>query len=303
MGPGFLDTSWKALDNRAGLEGSGIRGVTAHHEGLLHPCLWDAIGSYLEANLWNFPQHFKRINRLFLLFNYFLVIFFLSVLFCFSLSPYSVIWAMWILTLMPRDLTSDFKLRLFQLLFFSTLHLLLPMHTHTHTQSADKKWKPLEVCQFSAKKNTNNKYSIWIRHSTSWSNAMAIFFFCVSDRLYTQEGKKLRFPFGRELTTCRRLFKWRGGLACATVNKLKCWEVQWVSGAPSKAAPTWHTAFDVLAKFVFSTTTTLTQSVVHKLTHPHKKTHRHTQKQYVIWTDACHVVILAQLVWVHSHNT
>lgn len=101
---------------------------------------------------------------------------------------------------------------------------------------------------------------------------MAIFFFCVSDKLYTREGKTWRFPFGRELTTCWRLFKWRGGLACATVNKLKCWEVQRASSAPSKAAPTWHTAFDVLAKFVFSTATTLTQLYTNSLTHTRKHT-------------------------------
>lgn len=106
-------------------------------------------------------------------------------------------------------------------------------------------------------------------------------------------GEKLRFPFGRELTTCWRLFIRREGLACATVNKPKCWEVQWVSGAPSKAAPTWHTAFDVLAKFVFSTAMTLSQSVVHKPTHPHEETHSvsHEQMQSHLrnWCGFAHI--------------
>lgn len=66
---------------------------------------------------------------------------------------------------------------------------------------------------------------------------MTVFFlffspFFISDRLDSQER---RFPFGRELTTCQSLFRWRRGLACATVNKLKCSEAQILSSAPSKA--------------------------------------------------------------------
>lgn len=66
MVPGFLDISWKALDNQAGLEVPESSGGTAHHERLvLHTSLWDAICCYLEANLWNIPQDFKRIFHLF----------------------------------------------------------------------------------------------------------------------------------------------------------------------------------------------------------------------------------------------
>lgn len=261
---------------------------------MLSEAIWRQIRKTLPSTSKGFIVAFSYLTS-FLPFS-----FFLSLCFAFSLSPFSVTWTTWTLSLILRDLTSDFKLRLFQLLIFSTQQLLLPLHTYTVNRQEVKTTTSLSIF---CKKNTNNKQSIRIRHSTPWSNAMAIFFFCVSDMLYTQEGKKWRFPFGKELTTCWRLFKWRGGLACATVNKLKCWEVQWVNCALSKAAPTWHTAFDVLAKFVFWTTTSLTQSVVHKLTHPLKKTHRHTQKQCVIWTDACHAVTLAQLVCVRSHNT
>lgn len=48
-----------------------------------------------------------------------------------------------------------------------------------------------------------------------------------------ERERERKFPFGGELTTCWRLFRWRSGLACATVNKLKCWEVWWARGALS----------------------------------------------------------------------
>lgn len=125
-------------------------------------------------------------------------------------------------------------------------------------------------------------------------------FVFLTGRTLRRGGKKWRFPFGRELTTCWRLFRWRGGLACATVNKLKCWEVQWVSGAPSKAVPKWHTAFDVLAKFVFSTATTHTKSAVHELVTHTKKTHLRKHTLYVIWT--CSAATIVQRLGFCSRN-
>lgn len=83
MVPGFLDTSWKALDNRAGLEGSEVSGGTAHHEGLVLQA-----SETLSAAIWrqiceHFPSILKRINNVFLLLNYFLkIVIFAVFLFC-----------------------------------------------------------------------------------------------------------------------------------------------------------------------------------------------------------------------------
>lgn len=60
MVPGFLDTSWKALDNRAGLEGSDIRGGTAHHEGT---CLTSICSEY-RGKPATLSRHVGGINRL-----------------------------------------------------------------------------------------------------------------------------------------------------------------------------------------------------------------------------------------------
>lgn len=99
---------------------------------------------------------------------------------------------MWMLTLTLRDLTSDFKLRVRASVFLPSTSTA----SVAHTQSAGKKWKLLQVCQFSANPPQTNSVSE-SENSTSYSNAMAIFFFCVSDKLYTREEKKHGgFPLG-----------------------------------------------------------------------------------------------------------
>lgn len=185
MVPGLLDTSW------TGLEDSEVSGGTAHHERLvLHSGLWDAIYSYLEVNLWNFPQHFKRIFHFFLLLNYILVIFILPVfLFCslaltfccylYHVAAYSN----------AQGLNIWFSAQNNFCFCFSPPYMYCS--NCTHTQWAGKKWKPLS---FFCKKT--NKQRIRIRHCTSWTSTMAIFFFCVSDRPYTQERKNWGFPLG-----------------------------------------------------------------------------------------------------------
>lgn len=192
---------------------------------------------------------------------------------------------------MLGDLTCDFKLSLFQLLFFSTLHLLLSLHTCTGTVArTENHLKFVNFLQIIQTTEYQNQTQSLLKQCNC--NFLLLCFWQVA---HPEGGKKWRFPFGKELTTCWRLFIWRGGLACATVNKLKCWEVQWVSGAPSKAVPTWHTCFwcagqvCILNRYdtyqVSCTQTPLT-------------TEESTRKLYVICPDACSVVTHCS-VFVH----
>lgn len=170
---------------------------------MLSEAIWRQIRETFPSTSKGFTIAFSCLST-FLQFSFFLSFFF----FAFSLSPFSVIWTTWMLSLMLGDLTSDFKLRLFQLLFFSTQHVPLPLHTYTVSKQEVKTTRSLSI--FGKKKY--KQHSIRIRQSTSWSNAMAIFFFCASDRLYTQEGKKMEVSLWEGVNDMLKAFQMEGRL-------------------------------------------------------------------------------------------
>lgn len=62
MVPGFLDTSWKALDNQAGLEDSEVSGGAAHHERLVLYTTW-AIEMLSEAISRQIRETFRGTSK------------------------------------------------------------------------------------------------------------------------------------------------------------------------------------------------------------------------------------------------
>lgn len=129
---------------------------------------------------------------------------------------------------MLGDLTSDFKLRLFQLLFF----FLHPTFTApaTRTQSAGEEVKPLEVCQFSAEKHKQQtEYQTQEPPgATLWQFSSFVF----SDRLYTREGTKRRFPLWKGVNNILNAFQMEGRL-----DTCHCKQVEMLVSSESERHP------------------------------------------------------------------
>lgn len=188
--PGFLHTSWKALDPGASLKYSDMESP-----------LWNP-GLISYVYIWR--QIFFSTTRgltVSLLLNCCNPVIYFCVFCHFFGSLFYITWATVMLTVILRDLTSDSELSLSSSQW--THAHPRPSHTrrapiHTCTHLADEEWKPQVTCQYSDRKK--------IRNHTPCSHVIAFSSFVFSNRLYTQRGN-MEVSFWERVNDSLKAFK------------------------------------------------------------------------------------------------